>query len=124
MKKKQILEIIDSNFNIIDNDEPEISPNKESEAEGTTDHNRVMHSQNFSNDFYGRFGYYFHEGKFYKGNAINEDTLLNKKEEKLIEPNNKDNDILDKLEKIADILSKLDKDELNKIISLFEKHLK
>lgn len=124
MKKKELLEIIDKNFNIIDNDEPEYSPNKESEAIGTTDHNRTIHSQNFTNDFYGRFGYFFYEGKLMKGSAINEDILTDKDEDTLKCEKDQDSEVIETLGKIADLLSKLDKNELNKIISLFEKHIK
>lgn len=124
MKKKQILEIIDDNFNIINNDEPQYSPNKESEANNTTDYNKPIHTQGFTNDFYGRFGFYFYESKFIKGNKLNEDVLTNKDNEVLIKTKNIDGEVLDKLEKLSDLLSKLNKNEQEKIMSLFEKYLK
>jgi len=64
MKKKDILEIIDSDNNIIGTeDTPETGSNKETEASKTTDYNAKVHGQNFKNDFLGRFGFYFYESE-------------------------------------------------------------
>ena len=64
MKKWEINEIIDGDDNIMgDKTEPESSPNKETQANKTTDYNAKVHGQNFKNDFLGRFGFYFYESE-------------------------------------------------------------
>jgi len=62
IKKRQIEEILDKDGNIIGNNSvPQIDNNMDSDVHGTTDQNAGMHSQNFKNDFLGRFGFYFYE---------------------------------------------------------------
>lgn len=64
MKKKDIQEVIDGDNNLIgSNTKPPTGANKETEANGTTDQNAVMHGQNFKNDFLGRFGFYGFESE-------------------------------------------------------------
>jgi len=58
MKKREISEILDSDGNLIGNDDkPQNQPNQVT-ADGTTDHNARIHSQHYANDFLGIFGYY------------------------------------------------------------------
>lgn len=64
MRKKDINEIIDGDDNLIGNSgTPPTGSNKETEANGTTDQNAVMHGQNFKNDFLGRFGFWYYESE-------------------------------------------------------------
>ena len=62
MKKQKIEELLDSDGNLIsNNDYPETGANRETDASNTTDYNARVHGQNFKNDFLGRFGFYFYE---------------------------------------------------------------
>jgi hypothetical protein len=71
MKKQKIEELIDSDGNLIgDDDYPETGSNKEGDANNTTDYNARVHGQNFKNDFLGRFGFYFYESVGEKKPAI------------------------------------------------------
>jgi ribosomal protein L17 len=64
MKKGKLLEILDGDNNIIGTDDkPQVSPNNDTEAQGTTDHNAKMGHQDFNNDYLGKFGYYFFENE-------------------------------------------------------------
>ena len=62
--KSNIKEIIDSSNNLIGTgDVPSNGPNKETQADKTTDYNARVHGQNYKNDFLGRFGFYFYESE-------------------------------------------------------------
>ena len=62
MKKQKIEELLDSDGNLIGaNGYPDNGPNRETDANNTTDYNARVHGQNFKNDFLGRFGFYFYE---------------------------------------------------------------
>lgn len=62
--KQDINEIIDDSNNLIGtNSVPASGGNKETEAGHTTDYNARVHSQNYENDFLGRFGFYFYESE-------------------------------------------------------------
>lgn len=64
MKKKEILEVIDSDNNLIGSkDTPETGGDIESMANRTTDYNASVHGQDFKSDFLGRFGFYFYESE-------------------------------------------------------------
>ena len=64
LKKSDIQEIIDGNDNIIGKfDQPDVSPDNETQANRTTDYNANVSHQNFKNDFLGRFGFYFYESE-------------------------------------------------------------
>lgn len=64
LKKGTIREIIDGDDNMIgDIDKPENTPDAESMAKHTTDYNARIGSQDFKNDFLGRFGFYFYESE-------------------------------------------------------------
>lgn len=57
MKKKEIIEVLDSDGNLIGQDDmPHSNPNEIS-ADGTTDHNAAIGHQHFAHDFLGRFGF-------------------------------------------------------------------
>lgn len=58
MKKKEIYEILDSDQNIIGNDDKPVNQPNQISADGTTDHNLRIHGQHYANDFLGIFGYY------------------------------------------------------------------
>lgn len=63
-KKQDIQEIIDDDGNLIGTaDAPDVGNDKDTEASHTTDYNAKVHSQNFKNDFLGRFGFYFYESE-------------------------------------------------------------
>lgn len=76
-KKKDILEIIDDDNNIIGvEDAPEIDPNKPSEAKKTSSNTARISGQNFSGDYLGRFGFYF-----YENNSIDKPDVIKELEE-------------------------------------------
>jgi len=57
MKKREIYEVLDSDGNLIGQDDmPHSNPNEIS-ADGTTDHNAAIGHQHFAHDFLGRFGF-------------------------------------------------------------------
>ena len=71
ISKKKIDEIIDSNDNIIgDIQSPVNGKDLETRANHTTDFNAKVNSQNFKNDFLGRFGFYFYEADDHEGENI------------------------------------------------------
>jgi hypothetical protein len=64
MKKKHIQELIDSDGNLIGNEDvPMNVSNEKTAANRSTDHNAKVSHQNFKNDFLGRFGFYFYESE-------------------------------------------------------------
>lgn len=64
LRKQIVDEVIDDDGNIMgSDDEPQITPDKETQARKTTDYNARVHAQNFKNDFLGRFGFYFYESE-------------------------------------------------------------
>lgn len=76
ISKEKIEEIIDGDGNIIgDIDKPSVSPDKETQADKTTDYNAKVHGQNFKNDFLGRFGFHFYESD---GDNTNVEDMLAK----------------------------------------------
>lgn len=63
MKKGKIQEMLDSDNNLIGSDDmPQNNPNQ-IKADGTTDHNTGIGHQHYTNDFLGRFGFYFYESE-------------------------------------------------------------
>lgn len=70
MKKGKIQEMLDSDNNLIGNDDmPQNNPNQ-IKADGTTDHNAAIGHQHYTNDFLGRFGFYFYENDGDQSNSI------------------------------------------------------
>lgn len=57
MKKKDIYEVLDSDGNLIGNDDKPANNPNEIGADGTTDKNAAIGHQHFSHDFLGRFGF-------------------------------------------------------------------
>jgi len=57
-KKKDLLEIIDANGELIGNENiPEVDPNADTQANNTTDYNAKVGTQPFRYDMLGRFGF-------------------------------------------------------------------
>lgn len=109
LKKKNILEIIDDDDNLIGkNDIPQAGSNKESDASHTTDYNVMAHGQNFKNDFLGRFGFYFYESE--GDNKMVLDDLARKMYEKFKETLNHYHKNPDNMEKDYELHSKCDFD--------------
>lgn len=62
--KKEISEIIDGDDNIIGvKGTPEFDNNQVTKSNGTTDKNVMIGTQNYKNDFLGRFGFSFYESE-------------------------------------------------------------
>jgi hypothetical protein len=58
LKKKDLLEIIDTNGELIGNKSiPEVDPNADTQANNTTDYNQKVGTQPFRYDMLGRFGF-------------------------------------------------------------------
>lgn len=58
LKKKDLLEIIDTNGELIGNkNTPDVDPNAETQANNTTDYNAKIGTQPFRYDMLGRFGF-------------------------------------------------------------------
>jgi hypothetical protein len=58
LKKKELLEIIDTNGELIgNNDIPEVDPNADTQANHTSDYNQKVGTQPFRYDMLGRFGF-------------------------------------------------------------------
>lgn len=78
LKKKELMEIIDSNGDLIGkNDTPTVDANADTQANNTTDYNQKIGTQPFRYDLLGRFGFVmqpFMEGKEEEGqlNLLNE----------------------------------------------------
>lgn len=70
MKKGKIQEMLDSDNNLIGSDDmPQNNPNQ-IKADGTTDHNAAIGHQHYTNDFLGRFGFYFYESEDSEGGNL------------------------------------------------------
>ena len=75
-KKKQLLEIIDSNGDLIGkNDMPSVDANADTQASNTTDYNAKVGQQPFRYDMLGRFG--FTLMPFMEGKEEQTETFLN-----------------------------------------------
>jgi len=76
ISKQDIMEIIDSNNNLIGtSDLPASGSDKETEASKTTDYNAKVHGQNYKNDFLGRFGFFFYEADEKEQPAVVKDLM-------------------------------------------------
>lgn len=77
MKKREIEEVLDSDGNLIgQDDKPSNNPN-EIGADGTTDHNAAIGHQHFAHDFLGRFGFYMYNEGEGDDNTLSTDDLIN-----------------------------------------------
>lgn len=65
MKKKNVNEILDKDGNIMTTTSmgPENNPNNITKSTKITDYNIIVGRQQFDQDFLGRFGFHFYEGK-------------------------------------------------------------
>jgi hypothetical protein len=88
-KKQELLEIIDSNGDLIGkNDVPSVDANADTQASNTTDYNAKVGTQPFRYDMLGRFGFTllpFFEGKEDEGQAKLLQDLADLMHEKYIE---------------------------------------
>ena len=79
LKKKELMEIIDSNGDLIGkNDVPMVDANADTQASNTTDYNQKIGTQPFRYDMLGRFGFTlmpFMEGKEDKADAFFSDLV-------------------------------------------------
>jgi hypothetical protein len=121
MKKKKIMEILDSNEVIIGSDDkPQVDPNAASQATGTTDKNAKIGHQPFDDKFWGTFGFsLYEEDELIK---IAED-VIGKRTDKSM--NNKKEDkselITNKVEKIKELFADLSDSEKGDIVKKFKK---
>jgi hypothetical protein len=76
MKKREIMEILDSDGNLIGSDDKPANNPNEIAADGTTDHNAAIGHQHFAHDFLGRFGFYMYNEGEGDDNSSSTDDLL------------------------------------------------
>jgi len=124
--RKIVNEIIDSNGDIIGNEEmPENDGNMDSMANTITDKSQSVGHQNFRNQYSGLMGFSVMEDeKADDSKVIEEDKITdNKSDDKSINKEKaSNNDVLDnKIKDLADKLNKkFDKTQLNKLVNLLE----
>ena len=123
--RKIVNEIIDSNGDIIGNEEmPENDGNMDSMANTTSDKSQSVGHQSFRNNYSSLMGFSVMEDKKEdENNVIEEDKITEKSDDKSInKEETSNNDVLDK--KIKDLADKLnkkfDKTQLNKLVNLLE----
>jgi len=123
MKKKKIMEILDSNEVIIGSDDkPQVDPNAPAQAAGTTDRNAKMGHQPFDDKFWGTFGFSLYE-------ELTEDQMLQiaediiaKRTDKSIKPKKEDkSEIVNKVERIKELFADLSDTEKGDLISKLKK---
>ena len=131
MKKKKIMEILDSNEVIIGSDDkPQVDPNADTASNSTTDKAVRMGHQPFDDKFWGTFGFGLYEtlteDEMEKINTLSEDEMIkiaediiNKRSDKSITNKKTDtSDVMsDKVKKIKDLfadLSDIEKGDLVK----------
>lgn len=116
--KKDILEIIDDENNLIGSDAiPKNGKNVETMANGTSDANAKKGHQEFDNDFLGRFGFYFYENKSINNELV--ENIKNKKiESEFVGKTEKELIKREKLTKVADLLNKLSDDDVKELVNI------
>ena len=130
MKKKKIMEILDSNEVIIGTDDkPQIDPNGDTESNQTTDAAVKMGHQPFDDKFWGTFGFSLYEtlteDEVTKINTLTEDEMLKiaediigKRIDKSINAKKTDSKeiVSDKVTKIKDLFKDLSDNEKGDLI--------
>ncbi len=130
MKKKKIMEILDSNEVIIGTDDkPQVDPNADTQSNQTTDRAVRMGTQPFDDKFWGTFGFSLYEtlteDQVNKIDTISEEDLvkiaediISKRSDKSINPKKNDaKDIMsDKVVKIKDLFKDLSDNEKGDLI--------
>lgn len=130
MKKKQIMEILDSNEVIIGSDDkPQVDPNADTTANQTTDRAAKMSHQPFDDKFWGTFGFGLYEtlteDEVAKISTLSEDEMLKiaediiaKRTDKSINPKKTSNKeiVSDKLRKIKDLFKDLSDNEKGDLV--------
>jgi hypothetical protein len=124
MKKKEILdEIIDDENNLIGNDDiPENGSEHEmrtsaGEKSATTDTIQSQSHQNFKNDFLGRFGFYFYEGKNQSKELV--EKIMTKKDLELIANRSEEKSLRkEKIENIADLLNRMSDQDVELLVKV------
>lgn len=130
MKKKKIMEILDSNEVIIGaDDKPQNDPNAKTQSNSTTDRAARIGHQGFDDKFWGTFGFSLYEtlteDEVSKINTLSEEDMIKiaediigKRVDKSINQNKSDSkDIVsDKVTKIKDLFKDLSDNEKGDII--------
>ena len=134
LKKKDLLEIIDSNGELIGkNDVPTVDANADSRANNTTDYNAKVGTQPFRYDMLGRFGFTlmpFMEGKENQGQVEMLTDLINLMYDRYKEvlefyyrnPNKLKSDFRKLSSESADPQKEINVEYAKKIIKIVEKH--
>lgn len=121
MKKKKIMEILDSNEVIIGaDDKPQVDPNAPSQAGGMTDRNANMGHQPFDDKFWGTFGFSLYEEDELMKIA---EEIIGKRTDKSMNSKKNDNSeiIGDKVHKIKELFADLSDSEKGDLISKLKK---
>jgi hypothetical protein len=121
MKKKKIMEILDSNEVIIGSDDkPQVDINAASQANGTTDKNAKVGHQPFDDKFWGTFGFSLYEDE--EMQKIAED-ILSQRTDKSMNSKKKDkSEIVDnKVHRIKELFADLSDTEKGDIINKLKK---
>jgi hypothetical protein len=123
MKKKKIMEIIDSNEIIIGNDDkPKVDRNIDTQSNSTTDRASKIAHQPFDDTFWGTFGFSIYE-------TLSEDELIKiaedvitKKNDKSLKNKKNDREFIDSKKKIIkDLFSDLSDAEKGDLINKLKK---
>lgn len=126
MKKKKIMEILDSNDVIIGSDDkPQVDPNVVTQSKDMTDKTANMSHQHFGDRFWGTFGFSLYEEILTEDEMIKiAEDIISKRTDKSITDKKKTemSDILsDKVRKIKDLFADLSDVEKGDLISKLKK---
>lgn len=119
MKKKKIMEILDSNEVIIgSDDQPKNDPNAVTKSNQTTDKAVRMAHQPFDDKFWGTFGFSIYETLSEEEVTKIAEDIISKRTDKSMNPKKSDNKeiVSDKVTKIKDLFKDLSDNEKGDLI--------
>jgi hypothetical protein len=123
MKKKKIVEIIDSNDVIIGSDDkPQVDKNADTQSKNMTDKTAKMGGQPFDDKFWGTFGFSLYETLTEDEMIKIAEDIITKRTDKSMNSKKTDKEIVgDKMKKIKDLFSDLSDAEKGDIIDKLKK---
>jgi hypothetical protein len=125
MKKKKIMEIVDTKDIIIGSDDkPQVDPNVVTQSNQMTDKAAKMSHQNFDDKFWGTFGFGLYETLSEDEMVKIAEDIISKRTDKSINPKMKldSSEIMsDKVRKIKDLFSDLSDTEKGDLIKKLKK---
>jgi hypothetical protein len=124
MKKKKIMEILDSNEVIIGSDDkPQVDLNAPSQATGMTDRTVKTSHQQFDDKFWGTFGFSLYEEMSEDDMIKIAEDIISKRTDKSMKPKKTDkSEIFDsKVSKIKDLFADLSDSEKGDLMTKLKK---